>query len=307
MSAGSPQPRIASVAVTDAEIAADLPALMERMERARKHLLVEREYIKLILIGGGFVAFGTIFSSTFPWPAFLTVAVLLLPLLLGWYNLPRFRLANAFRNETLPFLLRDYGRWNYALEGGHFSREELAKASLFGKNDGAAISSIITGERYGIPLQMAVISVWPVARFGYFRGLKDVFTGWIANIRLANLPSGNLQILPNGVKPLGEKCKDWAFKPFSASHQVWAAPGDPVALDTALQAKLLQVIIKAPGSRFALSAGMLWILVPGDGSRFHRATDFNIMLNEPTPYQRTRTELAEMFELLDVIVWPGAA
>lgn len=306
MSTGSPQPRVASVAVTDDEIAHDLPALMERMERARKHLLVEREYIKLILIGGTFVVFGTVFSNTFPWTAYLTAAVLLLPLLFGWYNLPRFRLANAFRNETMPFLLRDYGRWNYALEGGHFSREELAQTGLFGKNHGAGISSIMTGERYGVPLQMAVISVWPVARFGYFRGLKDVFTGWVANIRLPGLPQGKLQILPNDVKPLGDACKDWTAKPFSASHQLWAAPNDPVALDTTLQAKLLQVILKAPGSRFAVSAGILWVLVPGDGGRFHRAHDFSVSLNEPGPYQQTRAELAEMFGLLDGIVWPDA-
>ncbi len=303
---GNSNPRIASAASTDDEIAPDLPSLMERMERARKHLFAEREYIKLIIIGGGFIVFGTLTSRTFPWAAYVTVAILLLPLLFGWYNLPRYRLANAFRNETLPFLLRDYGRWNYALEGAHFSREELGQSGLFGQNDGVGVNSIITGERYGVPLQMAVLSVWPVARFGYFRGMKDVFTGWAANIRLPGLPQGKLQILPNGVNPLGAECKDWVARPFSASHQVWSARGATIEIENTLQAKLLQLIIKAPGSRFAIATGMLWVLVPAALDRFHRATDFSVMLNEPAPYHKTRAELAEMFELIDVIVWPEA-
>lgn len=300
------QPRIASAAATDDEIAHDLPALMERMERVRKHLLVEREYIKLTMFGGGFIVFGTLTSQTFAWTAWLSLTVLLLPFLFGWYNLPRYRLANAFRNETLPFLLRDYGRWNYAFEGMHFRRDELQQAGLFGRNDGTGISNIITGERYGVPLQMAVLSVWPVARFGFFRGLKPVFNGWIANIRLPGLPQGKLQILPNGLKPLGAGCAEWVARPFSASHQVWAARGDQIDLSSGLQAKLLQLIIKAPGSWFAVSGGILWLLVPGDTTRFNRATDFKVMLNEPAPYHKTRAELAEMLEIVDIIVWPEA-
>lgn len=303
---GNPNPRIASAAATDDEIAPDLPSLMERMERARKHLLAEREYIKLIIIGGSFVVFGMLTSKTFPWPAYLTAALLLIPLLFGWYNLPRLRLANAFRNETLPFLLRDYGRWNYALEGAHFSREELAHSGLFGPNDGVGVNSIITGERFGVPLQMAVISVWPIARFGYFRGLRDIFTGWCANIRLPGLPQGKFQILPNGVQPLGTECKDWVARPFSASHQLWTARTAAVEIANSLQAKLLQIIIKAPGARFAIAGGMLWVLVPANLDRFHRAGSFNVMLNEPGPYHKTRAELAEMFELVDVVVWPEA-
>lgn len=302
----SVQPRIASAAATDDEIAHDLPALMERMERVRKHLLIEREYIKLTMFGGAFIIFGTISSRAFPWPTYLSLVVLLLPLLFGWYNLPRYRLANAFRNETLPFLLRDYGRWNYAFEGPHFSRDELQKTGLFGLNDGAGVTNIITGERYGVPLQLAVLSVWPVARFGFFRGNRPVFEGWVANIRLPDLPKGRLQILPNGLKPLGPDCADWVARPFSASHQIWSARAEQADLAASLQAKILQLIIKAPGSRFAVSGGVLWVLVPGDGSRFNRATDFKVMLNEPGPYHQTRSELADMFACLDVIVWPEA-
>ena len=303
---GGSSPRVASAAATDDEIAHDLPALMERMERVRKHLVAEREYIKLILLGGSFIVFGTLSSRSFPWGAYLTAAILLLPLLFGWYNLPRLRLANAFRNETLPFLLRDYGRWNYALEGSHFAREELAQSGLFGANDGASVTNIITGERYGVPLQMAALSVWPVARFGFFRGVKDVFTGWCANIRLPGLPEGKVQILPNGLKPLGVQCAEWVARPFNASHQLWMARGDAIELPASLQAKLLQLIIKEPGSRFALSGSTLWVLIPGAFNRFNRATGFDVALNEPAPYNATRAELAEMFNVIDIIVWPEA-
>lgn len=299
-------PRIASAAATDDEIAPDLPTLMERMERVRKHLSIEREYIKLVLLGGGFIVFGTLTSRAFPWQAYLSATVLLLPLLFGWYNIPRLRLANAFRNETLPFLLRDYGRWNYTLEGTHFSREALSRSNLFHANHGVGVNNIITGERYGVPLQMAALSVWPVARFGYFRGVKDVFTGWCANIRLPELPQGKLQILPNGQKPQGPECAAWAARPFSSSHQIWMAPATPMDIPQQLQAKILQLIIKSPGAWFAISDGILWMLVPAPFNRFNRALSFDAPLNEPGPYNQTRAELAEMFELIDVIVWPEA-
>lgn len=297
-------PHVAASPVANDEIAADLPSLMERLERVRKHLLAEREYIKLVLVGGVFVLVGVVTSHTFPWPAYLAAAFLLLPLLFGWYNLPRLRLANAFRNETMPFLLRDYGRWNYALEGPHFSRDSLIKTGLLKAGHSMNISSIITGERCGVPLQFAVLSVWPAAKFGLFHGTRDVFSGWVANIRIPGLAHDTVQILPSGLRPDISQGGQWDAHPFSPTHQIWLLQGSSNSLPVALQNRLLQVILKAQDCRFALSAGVLWLLVPSDINRFNHAASMSVSLNEGAPYFKARKELAEMFDLVDVMVWP---
>lgn len=291
-------------------IAPDLTTLMERLERVRKYLRVEREYIKLVLIGGWFILMGAILTPGFPWRLIFMLALATTPFLLGWYNLPLLRLANAFRNETLPFLLRDYGRWNYALNGAHFSRDLLKRTGLVNPSDVVTASSIMTGERFGVPLQIAVVSAWPKPKFRIYRGTKANFEGWAVNIRLPDLPLTPCVILPNGHKPPAALCAGWTAQPLTPHHQLFAPPpatGEPAtALPAPLLARLLHVMLERPQARYALLDGILWILVPEDKPVFHEARSFADPLYEPAPYERTRGTLAHMFKLLDAIVWPAS-
>lgn len=303
----APHTQVAYVAKTDDNIAPDLATLMERMERARKFLRVEREYIKLVLLGFGFLAGGTLYNNMWAWRIYLPLTLIFTPFVYAWLNLPKLRLANAFRNEAMPFLLRDYGRWNYAHEGAHFSRDAFFKVGFLDHTDGVAVSSISTGERYGVPLQFAVVSAWRHPMFGIYRGSKPNFAGWAANIRLPELPSGHALILPNGKKPLGQGCAGWTSVALTPSHMLWHAPDAPVVLPAPLVSRLLTCMIEQPLSQFGLVDGVLWVLVPGDGERFNLAQDFTVPLNESAPYNKARAQLAEIFAVLDKVVWPAPA
>lgn len=287
------------------DIASDLAMLMERLERARKSLSAEREYIKLILMGFWFVLFGAVSTPGFPWQLIFAIGLLATPWLLGWYNLPRLRLSNAFLSETLPFLLRDYGRWNYALSGTHFSRQVFRKLGFIRADDEVNVHSIITGERYGVPLQIAVVETWPHPRFGFYRGHKPSFTGWTASIRLAELPSERVLILPNGRRPRDPSAAGWQVAPLSHSHQLWQPSGSAVILPQTLQARLIQIMVANPQALFAIAEGNLWVIMPDDGKRFQIATSFNVPLNEQAPYTQARGQLAEIFKVVDMVVWPG--
>jgi hypothetical protein len=287
------------------DIAPDLSALMERMERVRKFMLVEREYIKLVLIGMWFVLFGAILTPGFPWRAFLVLGMAATPWLFGWYNLPRLRLANAFRNETLPFLLRDYGRWNYALAGTHFSRDALKRTGFLYPTDAIGVHSIITGERYGVPVQFAVLSSWPHPRFGIYRGRKANFSGWGANIRLPDLPQAQFLVLPSGQAPRDPACKSWISAPLTPSHTLFSPRQDGTALPPKLLARLMQIMVETPQSAFAVHDGILWVFATGSDTRFNEGGTLYSPLNEPAPYERVRGQLAEIFKVIDRLVWPS--
>ncbi len=297
--------RIAYAAAVDDEIAPDLPTLMERMERTRKFLRIEREYIKMTVIGVAFVIGGTMFQYSWLWRLYLVLFLLLTPWAYGWLTLPRLRLANAFRNETMPFLLRDYGRWNYAHEGSHFPREEFFRTGFLNPDEGISITSIMTGERYGVPLQLAIVAAWKPPLFGIYRGNKPIFAGWVSSIRLPSLPGSALLILPKDTKPRAPLCANWQTHAFSPTHQLWAPAGMATDLPPDLIAHLMPVLATVPGCQVGLSGGVLWLLAPGDGERFNLAQDFTVALNEPAPYQKARAQLAELFAVVDKIVWPS--
>jgi hypothetical protein len=278
---------------------------MERLERARKFLIAEREYIKLILLGLAFVAGGTMFSYPWIWRVYLPIALIATPFLYGWLRLPSVRLANAFRNETMPFLLRDYGRWNYAHEGPHFSREAFFRIGFLDLTDGVAVSSIITGERYGVPLQFGILSAWRHPMFGIYRGSKPTFAGWCANIRLPELLDSHVLILPTDQRPPDPAYKSWTAKALTPTHQLWSAADAATSLPQALLSRLLPCMVAEPKSRYGLRDGVLWVLVPGDGERFNVAAELNVAMNEPAPYHKARAQLAEVFAVLDKIVWPS--
>jgi hypothetical protein len=157
------------------DVAADLPTLMMRLERSRRFFYAEREYIKLILMGAAFVLAGLLASPDMPRRTFVVLTFFATPWLFGWYHLPARRLANVFRNETMPFLLRHFGRWNYALEGQHFAKKALKETGLIDPTDLIGVSDIITGERYGVPMQLALTTAWTPHRFGIYRPAKPNF------------------------------------------------------------------------------------------------------------------------------------
>ncbi len=302
----SPKARVALAAVTDEDIAPDLPTLMERMERARKFLFVEREYIKLILLGGFFVFSGSIFSRSFPWHMYAVAIVIVTPWLYGWLASPGHRLANAFRNETLPYLLRDYGRWNYALVGSHFSREELNQTGLLYPNSRFDISSIITGERQGVALQMASLNAWARPRFGFYYRGGPLFTGWVANIRLPDLPQIRMLLLPQGMKPPAPQMAGWTPAGIGHSYTLWVPPGQRAELPALLTERLIPLMQENVGLRFALSDGVLWAMFPGDMTGFNLVRSFSVHVNEPEIYQKARELLASMFAKIDRILWPSS-
>ncbi len=305
-----PSPAVADAPQTGDGIAPDLATLMERLERVRKYLRVEREYIKLVLLGGWFILMGAILTPGFPWRLLFLLALVTTPFLVGWYNLPLLRLANAFRNETLPFLLRDYGRWNYALSGAHFSRDLFKRTGLVHPTDIVTISNIMTGERFGVPLQIATVSAWPQPRFRIYRGKKANFDGWTVNIRLPDLPLTPCLILPNDTPPLAPFCADWAAQPLTPHHRILSPPpaagGPATALPAPLLARLLHVMREHPTARYALLDGILWLMVPAESPLFSEAKSFTQPLYEAAPYERTRTTLANIFKLIDSVVWPAA-
>lgn len=307
MSHNVDKPRVATAAVTDDEIAPDLSTLMERMVRVRKFLYIEREYIKMILMGIGFFVIGSAFSNMLPWMFYMGITLMATPWLFAWYNLPLAKLANAFRNEVLPFLLRDYGRWNYTVQGTHFSAKQFVETGLIHNVDLIGISNIMTGERFGVPLQMAVLYLWPRPRFGLYRGSKPLFSGWCASIRLPELPAVRCLILPTEEKPADPALAGWTAVPVMPTHQLWVPPGQKPELPAPLVARLLKISSKNAKARFAISDSVLWLMVPSAQWRFDIVRDFKIDLSEMAPYQRARTELAEMFEAVDAMVWPEAA
>lgn len=296
---------VADLPKSGEDIATDLAMLMERLERARKFLSAEREYIKMILLGCWFVLFGAVLTPGFPWFILFPLALLATPWLVAWYNLPRIRLSNAFLNESMPFLLRDYGRWNYALSGTHFSREAFRRLGFLRTDDGIRVHSIITGERCGVPLQLAVLESWPQARFGFYRGHKPSFTGWVASIRVPDLPLERVLVLPNGSRPQDPAAAGWQVSALSPTHQLWQPSGSSVVLPQTVQARLMQIMVLHPQAVFAMSEGNLWVVMPDNGKRFQIVTSLHIGLNEQAPYVQVRQQLAELFKVVDAVVWPA--
>ena len=301
----SPKASIALAAVTDEDIAPDLPSLMERVARARKFLFAEREYIKLILLGGFFIFSGSIFSQTFPWHMYAVFIVIITPWLYGWLASPGYRLANAFRNETMPYLLRDYGRWNYALGGSHFSREELRQTGILEPNARLDITSIITGERQGVALQMASLVAFPHPRFGFYYRGGPMFKGWVANIRLPDLPQMRMLLLPQGIKPPSPQMAGWTPAGIGNTYTLWVPPGQRAELPPLLTERLVPLMQEEVGLRFALYNGVLWALFPGELAGFNLVSSFNVRVNEPEIYQKARLLLASMFTKVDRILWPS--
>lgn len=300
-----PATAIADQAKAGDDIASDLAMLMERLERARKFLIAEREYIKLVLMGGLFILFGAVLTPGFPWFILFPLSLLATPWLSAWYNLPRIRLSNAFLNESMPFLLRDYGRWNYALSGTHFPRDLFRKLGFVRADDGVRVNSIMTGERYGVPLQIAVLESWPHVRFGFYRGHKASFSGWVSCVRLNNLPAERVLILPNGTRPQDPSALGWQVSALSPTHQLWQSGTTAPVIPQALMARLVQVMVAQPKVAFALAESALWVMVPDTGKRFQIVTSLDLALNESAPFNQTRTQLAEIFTLLDLLVWPS--
>lgn len=301
----SPKARVALAAVTDADIAPDLATLMERMERARKFLFVEREYIKLILLGGFFIFSGSIFSQTFPWHMYAVFIVIITPWLYGWLASPSYRLSYAFRNETLPYLLRDYGRWNYALVGSHFSREALSQTGMIAPDARFDITSIITGERQGVALQMASLGAWARPRFGFYYRGGPLFKGWVASIRLPDMPQSRILILPQGLKPPARQMAGWTPSAIGSSYTLWVPPGQWAELPQVLTERLVPLMRDHAGLRFALCDGILWAMFPGDMNLFNLVRSFDVRVNEPEIYHKARGFLADMFSKIDRILWPA--
>lgn len=301
-----PKPQVAYHAAVDDEIAPDLLTLMERIERSRKFLSIESEYIKLIMIGFAFVGGAALIQHTWLFRAFILFIIFVTPWAHAWLRLPTVRLTNAFRNEVLPFLLRDYGRWNYAVEGRHFSNNEFFRLGFADPTDGLKVTSVITGERFGVPLQMAVVGLWRAPAFFFFRGHKAILAGWAANIRLPGLQVQDMLIIPVGEKPRDPRMNGWSAHPYSPTHQLWVPAGGKPEVPLDLSRRLMAVMASEPLVRFAFAAGVLWLMVPGNDRRFELATDLKQPLNEPTVYQTARTQLADMFTVIDKIVWPSA-
>jgi hypothetical protein len=302
----SAKPPVFYHAAVDDEIAPDLPTLMERIERARKFLRIESEYIKLIIIGLAFVIGAAVIQHTWLFRSFVLLVIFLTPWAHAWLRLPVVRLANTFRNEVLPFLLRDYGRWNYAIEGRHFSNNEFFRLGFADPTDGLRVTSVITGERFGVPLQMAVIGLWRAPAFFFFRGHKAILAGWAANIRLPGLQVQDMLIIPLGEKPRDPRMAGWSAHPYSPTHQIWVPAGGKPEVPLDLSRRLMSVMADAPLVRFAFAAGVLWLMVPGDNDRrFELIDKLSQTVNEPDLYQTARTQLAEMFAVIDKVVWPS--
>lgn len=296
---------IADLPQTGDAIAPDLMTLMERMERARKFLRVEQEYIRLVLVGGMFILFGTILTPDFPWRMFFVLALILTPILFGWFNMPLLRLNNTFKNETLPFLLREYGRWNYALHGTHFPREPFRRTGLLDPTDQTGVANIITGERFGIPMQLATISSWPKTKYRIYRGKKANFEGWVGSIRLNTPPEGSAVILPHPLKPQGEAAQqEWTVTPLSTTHQIFSAKNNEPHFTQNFLNSINNIIHTHPQARFAFTDKTLWVMVPADHPYFLVGRSFHVALNEPTLYEKARVDLAGMFATVDQFVWP---
>lgn len=304
--------QIADAPKTGDGIAPDLVTLIERVERMRKHLRVEREYIRLILVGGWFILFGTILTPDFPWRLMFLLALMVSPFLFAWYSMPLGRLSTAFRNEVLPFLLRDFGKWNYSHAGTHFSKSQFRATRLVGGRDVVGVSSIMTGERYGVPLQMAILSVWPETKFKIYRGHKALFEGWVANIRLPDAPQGQWIILPKDQELDASLRGIWKGSSLTPTHNLFLPPDAQDQADTAgktgvpeeISKRILHCMRTYPQSRYAMAEGILWVMIPTKDLFFRDIPSFQVALNNPAPYEEARENLASMFSTVDGIVWP---
>ncbi len=293
-----------TIPATD-DIASDLPMLLERNERIRKFFFAEREYIKLILMGGAFILAGAMASSDMPRRTLIILTFAATPWLYGWYNLPIRRLWNSFRNETMPFLLRDFGRWNYAIDGTHFPRDVLKKTGLITPTDLVVITDILTGERLGVPLQVAQIMTGTPARFGFYRPAKPTFQGFGGSVRLAGVPSQHLLLMPNSLTAdLTLRLKGWTSKPAGLEgFSLWLPEGATASFPESLLSKLEPLLADVPQARFALYNGVLWFLIPSeDAQPFGRVVSVSERLDDAVRYQKIRNSLASMFGLIDKIV-----
>lgn len=293
-----------TIPATD-DIASDLPMLVERNERVRKFFFAEREYIKLILMGGAFILAGAMASPDMPRRTLIVLTFAATPWLYGWFNLPIRRLWNSFRNETMPFLLRDFGRWNYAFDGTHFPREALKKTGLITPTDLVAITDILTGERLGVPLQVAQIVTGTPARFGFYRPPVPTFQGFGGSVRLADLPTQHVLLMPNVLSEgVRRRLVGWTSKPAGIEgFSLWLPAGAVAAFPESLLTKLEALLAEAPHARFALYNGVLWFLIPSeDAQPFGRITSVSERLDDAVRYQKIRNSLASMFGLIDKIV-----
>lgn len=298
------------VAAIPDDVAADLPTLMMRLERSRKFFYAEREYIKLILMGAAFVLAGLLASPEMPRRTFIVLTFFATPWLFGWYNLPARRLANVFRNETMPFLLRHFGRWNYALDGQHFAKKALKETGLVEPTDLIGVSDIITGERYGVPMQLALTTAWTPHRFGIYRPAKPNFGGWSVSMRLASMPAMPLLILPQDQRPLGAVRQSWVVaSQIAPGYQLWCAPEhkEPAlhALPVDLATRLVGVMVGYSGVRIAFTGEMMWVLVPGQLNAFNGVKNLTDRLDDPSLYDNARQNLSAMFTVVDKLVWPA--